>query len=192
MGHADGGRLRMTTATATAVRTRPWRLGNKTRKATLVVHIVSAGAWFGLDVAMGVVVFTALLTDSEAKKALCYRALDIFVVWPLFTTGLICLGTGILLGLGTTYGLFRYWWVVAKLGLNLVLTALVPIALRPQVVTLADQGRRFAGGEIVDFAEKNIIFPPLVSPAALLIAFVLAVYKPWGRIRRNEPRRSEG
>ena len=29
----------------------------------------------------------------------------------------------------------------------------------------------------------DLIFPPVVSPTALLVAMVLAVFKPWGRIR---------
>ena len=164
---------------------RPWRLGARARKGVLVVHIVAAGAWFGIDVAMAVVVFTALTSDDEATKALCYRALDLFVVWPLFTSWLISLGSGVLLGLGTPYGLLRYWWVAIKLVLNLILTALVLIALRPEVSSLAEVGRRSASGEVVTFMEDNIIYPPIVSPTALLIAFVLAVFKPWGRIRRG-------
>jgi hypothetical protein len=32
------------------------------RKGVLVVHIVSAGAWIGIDIVMGVVIFTALPT----------------------------------------------------------------------------------------------------------------------------------
>jgi hypothetical protein len=39
---------------------RPWRLGARTRKIFLVAHIASAGAWIGIDVVMGVLVFTAL------------------------------------------------------------------------------------------------------------------------------------
>ncbi|HKH39754.1 MAG TPA: hypothetical protein VKA82_21605 [Rubrobacter sp.] len=33
---------------------RPWRLGARARKAFLVAHIASAGAWIGIVVAMGV------------------------------------------------------------------------------------------------------------------------------------------
>jgi hypothetical protein len=31
-----------------------WRLGARTRKSVLVVHIASAGAWLGIDVVMAV------------------------------------------------------------------------------------------------------------------------------------------
>jgi hypothetical protein len=40
-------------------------------------------------------------------------------------------------------------------------------------------------GEPVSLAVDGLIFPPIVSTSALLVATVLAVYKPWGRIRRR-------
>src|ERR687894_4832 len=164
---------------------RPWWLGARTRKGVLVVHIVSAGAWIGIDVVMAVVVFTALLSDDYNIKALCYRALELFAVWPLLTTGLVCLASGVVLGLGTKYGLVRYWWVAIKLVLNIVLTALVLIALQPEVSRAAGQGWRFAAREPASLVVGNLIFPPIVSPAALLIAMVWAVFKTWGRIRKR-------
>ena len=160
------------------------------RKGVLVVHIVSAGVWIGIDVVMAVVIITALLADDENIKALCFRALELFAVWPLLTAGLVCLASGVVLGLGTKYGLVRYWWVAIKLMLNVVLVALVPIALRPEVTRAAEQGWRFAAGEPASLVVGDLIFPPIVSPAALLIAVVLAVFKPWGQIRkRRTPQR---
>jgi hypothetical protein len=160
-----------------------WRLGARTRKSVLLVHIASAGAWLGIDVVMAVLVFTALLTDDNRIKALCFQALELVAVWPLLTTGVVCLITGGLLGLGSKYGLVRYWWVAAKLVLNLLLTGLVLVALAPEVALAAEQGRLFAAGEPATLTVGDLIFPPIVSPTALLVAMVLAVFKPWGRIR---------
>lgn len=164
---------------------RPWRLGARTRKSTLVVHIASAGVWLGIDVVMAVLIGTALLTDDADTKALCYQALELFVVWSLLAAGLVCLASGIVLGLGSKYGVLRYWWVAIKLVLNLLLTALVLIALRGEVADKAELGRGFAAGEPVSLAVGDLIYPPIVSPIALLIAFVLAVFKPWGRVRKH-------
>jgi hypothetical protein len=169
--------------------TQKWRLGAKTRKGILVVHIASAGVWIGIDIVMGVLVFTALF-GNEVTRALCYRALELFAVWPLIATGLVSLASGIVLGLGTKWGLVRYWWVAIKLALNIILVALVPVALRPEVIEKAEQGRRFVVGEASSLAVGDLIFPPIVSPTLLLIAMVLAVFKPWGRIReRRAPKR---
>jgi hypothetical protein len=162
-----------------------WRLGARTRKGFLVVHIASAGTWIGLDVVMGVLVFTALLSEDDDTRALCYRALELFAIWPLLTTGLVCLGSGVVLGLGTKWGLVRYWWVAIKLALNVVLVVLVVFALRPGVVEMAEQGRRFEAGSPASLVVGDLIFPPIVSTSALLVATVLAVFKPWGRIRNR-------
>ena len=157
-----------------------WRLGNRARKSVLVLHIASAGAWLGVDVVMGVLIFTAVARDDPATKALSYRALELVAVGPLLACGLICLLTGIVLGLGSRWGLVRYWWVAVKLVLNLVL-----VALAPEVAAHADQARQFQAGLPALLEVGQLIFPPIVSPAALLVALVLAVFKPWGRIRQG-------
>jgi hypothetical protein len=172
--------------------TRPgvrWRLGARTRKGVLLVHVASAGVWLGIDVVMGVLVFRALLSDDDRTKALSFQALELVAVGPLLATGLVCLASGLLLGLSSRYGLVRYWWVVAKLVLNLILTALVLVALAPEVAAHAEQARQFDAGLPVPLEVGQLIFPPIVSPAALLVAMVLAVFKPWGRIRRSGPER---
>src|SRR5690606_19427893 len=97
-----------------------------------------------------------------------------------------CLATGVVLGLGSKWGLVRYWWVAIKLVLNLVLTALVVVALRGEVAEQAELARRLAAGEAVTFDLSNLIFPPTVSPTLLLVAITLSGVKRWGRIRRGE------
>src|SRR6266487_4906372 len=49
------------------------RLGARTRKAVLVVHIASAGAWLGIDVVMAVLIFTALGSDDGHTRG-CPRS----------------------------------------------------------------------------------------------------------------------
>ena len=111
----------------------------------------------------------------------------------LITTGLLCLASGLVLGLGTRWGLVRYWWVAIKLVLNVVLVVLVWFLLRPGVMEVAERGRLFAAGETVSLAAGNMIFPPVVSTGALIVATVLAIFKPWGRIRKHRsPKRDAG
>jgi len=162
-----------------------WRLGARARKGVLLIHIASAGAWLGVDVVMAVLIFTALGSDDRATKALAFQALELFVVWSLLATGLTCLATGIVLGLGSRWGVLRYWWVALKLALNLLLTGLVLVALAPTVGDAAERGRQAVADAPVALDVGDLIFPPIVSPAALAVAFVLAVFKPWGRIRKR-------
>lgn len=177
--------------TTTAAAVRPGagrRLGARTRRAVLIIHIASAGAWLGVDVAMAVLIVAAMTTDDPATLVFSLQALELVSVWPLLACGLLCLASGMVLGLGSKWGLLRYWWVTVKLALNLVLTGLVVVALQGEVTKQADLARRLAAGEQVAIDSTNLIYPPTVSPTLLLVAITLSVVKPWGRIRpRTEP-----
>ena len=166
-----------------AVRSRPRRLGHGWRKATLVVHIVAAGAWIGVDVIVGVLVLTGWFGDQVQLRSLAYQALATFVVWPMLTAGLLCLASGLVLGLGTKWGLVRYWWVAVKLLLNLVLCTLIVLVLQPGMNEVAAYGQDLLRGATDPTTVSTLFFPPAVSLTTLSLATVLAVFKPWGRIR---------
>ena len=87
--------------------------------------------------------FRGLTSDDPQTVATAYGALTMFCVPLLLTLGLLSLATGVILGLGTRFGLVRYWWVATKLVISLVLTTLVLVALRP---TLGDAGTEVATG----------------------------------------------
>jgi len=161
------------------------RLGARTRRAVLIVHIAAAGSWLGVDVAMAVLIATAMTADDPGTLVSSLRALELVAIWPLLACGLLCLLSGIVLGLGSRWGLLRYWWVAVKLGLNLVLTGLVLVSLRSEVTEQADLARRLAAGEAVTFDLSDLVYPPTVSPTLLLLAIALSVIKPWGRVRRR-------
>jgi uncharacterized membrane protein len=155
---------------------RRWRL------ATLVLHIVAAGAWIGIDVIVAVLVLTGWFSGDDALRSLAYRALANFVVWPMLSAGLLSLVTGLVLGLGTKWGLIRYWWVAVKLTLNLVLCTLILLALQPGLDEVDRYGQELIGGAPVPDAVSTLFFPPAVSLTTLTLATVLAVFTPWGRI----------
>jgi hypothetical protein len=156
------------------------------RRTTLIAHIVSAGAWIGIDVMVAVLVVAGRFARDADVRGLAYQALAAFVVWPMLTSGLVCLATGAILGLGTKWGLLRYWWVAVKLVLNLALCALILFALEPGMAAVAAHGREVsAGGGGDPAAASELFFPPAVSLATLTFATVLGVLKPWGRLRRR-------
>ncbi len=160
-------------------------LGRRARKAVLTVHIAAAGIWLGLDIVMAVLVFTALGTGSEATRATALQALELVTVGPMIVAGVVCLFSGILLGLGTKWGLVRYRWVAIKLVINVVLVVLVLVLLRPGVHEVAEAGRELAAGRADTAEPGDMVFPPIVSTLALSIATTLAVFKPGGRLRRR-------
>jgi hypothetical protein len=59
----------------------------------LMLHLVSSGAWIGIDVMVAVLVTTGWFADDVELRSLAYRALASFVVWPMLVFGLACLVT---------------------------------------------------------------------------------------------------
>jgi hypothetical protein len=166
-----------------------FRLGPRARKITLLTHIAAAGAWLGIDVVLGVMVGIALLTGDEQRGAVALQSLGLFAVWPLVVVGLTCLVSGLLLGLGSKYGLLRYWWVAIKLVLNVALVTLVVFLLRPGVGDVSEASRAALLAGTAPPAVGDLVFPPVVSSTLVLIAMALSVFKPWGTIRRPGARR---
>jgi hypothetical protein len=166
-----------------------FRLGRRARKITLLTHIAAAGAWLGIDVVLGVMVGAALLTGDQQRAAVALQSLGLFAVWPLVVVGLVCLVSGLLLGLGSKYGLVRYWWVAIKLVLNVTLVTLVLFLLRPGVGDVSEAARAALLEGTAPPAVGDLVFPPLVSSTLVLIAMALSVFKPWGKIRRSGARR---
>ncbi len=171
----------MTTQIHTRHRLRRVRLSRRQRHLVLVLHIVSAVGWIGVDLALLPLVLTGLTTDDGQTAATAFGAVAILVPWTVPALSLLIVTTGVLLGLGTRWGLVRYGWVAVKLVLSLILTTLVFVSLLPGVAAIdvagpmsADEVRAALGDP------RNLLYPPVVSGLTLLAAVVISVTKPWG------------
>ena len=169
--------------TAPAVRL---RLGRDVRRVVLLAHLVTSLGWLGADVVLGVLAVTGFTADDPGLVAASYTALETFAVPVLLSAGLGSLASGVVLGLGSRWGVVRTRWVLVKLVLNVVLVVLVPLLLRPRVAEAAREAR-LVDADLrgrLDGVPLDLLFPAFVSGTALLVAAVLAVWKPWGPVRR--------
>lgn len=158
------------------------RLPRRWRKAVLILHIIAGVGWIGVDLALLPLVITGLTTDDGETAAASYRAIAVLVPWTVPALSLLILTTGIVLGLGTKWGLLRYWWVATKLVISIILTVLVFVALLPGVSTL-EVTSATTGDDVRATLEDPMVFlyPPVVSGLLLVVATTLSVTKPWGR-----------
>lgn len=173
------------TTTVENVRT-PRRLPRRWRKAVLIAHILSGVGWIGVDLALLPLVITGLTTDDGETAAASYRAIGILVPWTVPALSLLIVITGVTLGLGTKWGLIRYWWVAVKLAISLLLTVLVFVALLPGVNAL-EVTSATTGDEVRATLDDPTMFlyPPVVSCLLLVVSAILSVTRPWGRRGRG-------
>jgi hypothetical protein len=100
-----------------------------------------------------------------------------FVVIPL---AFASLGTGIVQSLGTTWGLFRHYWVIFKLVIA-VFATIVLLMYTQTVGSLADLAAE--GADLSRLRGSTFVLHSGAALLLLLAATVLAVYKPRGMTR---------
>lgn len=169
--------------TRNSTSSRPNRLRPGVRKAVLVLHLLGVGAWIGVNVIAGILAAVATGMGDAADRGLALQVIGTYLGGPMLASGVIALVTGLVLGWGTKWGLVRFWWVAVKLVLNVVLVALILFVLLPGMAEVRTMGEVLAvTGELIGDV-STLRFPPAVSLAALTVAVVLSVYRPWGRTR---------
>jgi hypothetical protein len=163
------------------------------RKLALTAHVTSSVGWLGA-VAVFLALAVAGLTSEDPQVV---RAAYITMNWagwfllvPLAVASLL---TGLVQSLATKWGLFRHYWVLAKLLINLFATVVLLLYMQ----TLGSLGRLAADTTLPrdDLGLLRSPSPALHAGAALLLLLVatgLAVYKPRGMTRfgrkHHEPR----
>jgi hypothetical protein len=148
------------------------------RKLALTAHVVSSVGWLGAVAAflgLGVVGLTSGDAETVRGAYLVMEPAAWFVLVPLAFASLL---TGLVQSLVSAWGLFRHYWVVFKLGINLVAT-IVLLTYIETFRVLADTAADPRAG----LAEVRSASPALHAALALLLLLVattLAVYKPAG------------
>src|SRR5262245_32635329 len=97
-----------------AAHTASWRLTPTARKTLLVLHAVTGIGWMGVDIALLVLLIAARTTNDPILVVSGFNAIRMIVPIAVPPLSLGILVTGLILGLGTRWGLVRYWWVLVK------------------------------------------------------------------------------
>jgi hypothetical protein len=153
-------------------------MGPKLRKFAFTAHVTSSLGWLGAVVAFLALAVVGLTSPDAQTVRGAYLVMEPaawFVLVPLAFASLL---TGLVMSLGTVWGLVRHYWVLFKLLINVFAT----------VVLLIYMGSfRFMAGlaadPSVDLDTVRNASPALHAVLAMLlliVATVLAVYKPRG------------
>lgn len=148
------------------------------RRFTFTTHITSSVGWVGAVMAFLALAVIGFTSDDQGKVRGAYLLMAPaawFVLVPLAHASLL---SGIALSLGTTWGLFRHYWVVLKLGITVFATVILLIYMgtfREMAGVAADP--------VMDLAlvrNASPIVHAILALILLLATTVLGVYKPFG------------
>ncbi|MEV0700508.1 hypothetical protein AB0I53_21695 [Saccharopolyspora sp. NPDC050389] len=166
------------------------RLSPRAYKLWSSVHLVVAAGWLGVTAAKLLLGLTAVLTAAPPRAESLYLATDaIDIAFP--PLAIATLLSGIVLSLGTRWGLLRHYWVVTKLVLT-VAVIVTAVQLEDRYVRRAvpalewrDEGTFF---DAQPWSAGLLLALLVLHLIMLLVATVLSVYKPWGKTRKPAPR----
>jgi uncharacterized membrane protein len=156
------------------------------RKLLLTAHVVSSVGWMGAVAAYLALVVAALTSDNDETVRAAFRSMELIyvILVPLAVTAL---ATGLVQALGTTWGLFRHYWVILKLLLTVLATSVLLLHMA-SVSALADKAAK-PGGAVPDAGGE--LLHAGVGQLVLLATAILGIYKPRGMTRYGQRKNRE-
>lgn len=150
------------------------------RKLALSIHLTFSVGWIGAVIAyLGLGVAAETSRDVQTVRA-AWIAMELtgwFVIVPLAVASLV---TGLIMALGTKWGLFRYYWVA--ISFILTLFAAVILVLHMPSVSASVEVAREAEGAALKALGGDLLHPG-IGLVILLVVQVLNLYKPPGMTR---------
>lgn len=167
----------------------PRLLPRRWRATILTIHIVVAVGALGTEAALLSLGLTGLVSSDPDLIRAAYVAMDVVVASVMLPLALAAVLSGLLLALGTHWGLARHYWVLAKLILTLTVATAALLMLRPAVSQAAAHALAIPLDELaasgIGESAVRVTTAPAIGVAVLVVVAAIAVVKPWGVTSRR-------
>ena len=167
-------------------------LSPRLRKLALTAHVVSSVGWLGAVVAFLALAVAGLTSQDAQMVRAAYLSMELttwFIIVPLSLASIL---TGLVSSLGTTWGLFRHYWVLAKLLLTIVSTIILLLHTKPIGYIAGVAAETSLSSTDLGKLRLQLVADAGAALLVLLVNATLGVYKPRGMTRygRRKQRRS--
>ena len=152
------------------------------RKFVLTAHIAVSVGWVGALSAYLALDLAAVTTDDAVVLRAAYVAMDVLVRLVIVPLAVASLGSGVVVSLGTKWGLFRHYWVLVSLVLTSVATVVLLLEARTVRAFAVTAGDPATSAEAL--SDLGGTLPHSVGGLLLLLGILtLNMYKPRGLTR---------
>ncbi len=149
------------------------------RKFVRTAHVTFAVGWLGAVAAFLALAITGLISRDALTVRSTYLSMALiarFVIVPLSFAPLL---TGPILSLGTPWGLFQHYWILAKLLITILSTIILLVHMQP-ITYLSSEAAKTTLSSVDLRLQIQMVVAAGAALLALLVATILAVYKPRG------------
>ena len=150
------------------------------RKFALSAHLTFSVGWIGAVLAYLAIGVGAVTSQDVQTVRAAWTAMELvgwYVIVPLALASLL---TGLVMALGTKWGLFRHYWVLISFALTVFATAVLLLHM-PTVSSIADLAQEAEGAGLEGLGGD--LLHPGIGLVVLLVIQVLNLYKPPGMTR---------
>lgn len=150
------------------------------RKFALSVHLTFSVGWIGAAFAYLALGMGATTSEDVQTVRAAWTGMELigwYVIVPLAVASLL---TGLVMALGTKWGLFRHYWVLISFALTTFATVILLLHM-PTVTAMADLAQTAEGDDLA--ALGGDLSHPAIGLVVLLVVQVLNLYKPQGLTR---------
>jgi hypothetical protein len=161
------------------------KLGATEKKWLLTLHLLFSGLMLGEAFVFLILSITAVTTNDTGVLQACYTSMHVLSKTAVRYSVIFALMTGILLSVRTQWGLFKFYWIIAKEGLTILSVALGPIGmyvwtLKAVKLTSAEGSRVFQDPAFI--VNRGELWTGIILQILSLTAIlVISVFKPWGQ-----------
>lgn len=164
------------------------------RKFALTAHVTSSVGWLGAVAAFLALAIAGLTSRDALTVRAAYVAMELIGWFVIVPFSLAALLTGLVQSVGTTWGLFQHYWVLAKLVLTIFAVGVLLLHMQPVShlsevavqTTMSSADLRGLRTQIIADAGAGLL--------VLLVNTALSLYKPRGLTsygRREQHKRRE-
>ncbi len=154
------------------------------RKFALTAHVTSSVGWLGaVAVSLALAIACLSTSDPELVRAayLTMKLIGWVVLVPLSLASLL---TGLVQSLGTTWGLFRHYWVLVKLLMNLFASIVLLMYMQTLgYLSAAVADTTVSRADLFELRNPSPVVHSVGALVLLIVAVTLSVYKPRGLTR---------
>ena len=159
------------------------------RRFVLTTHVTASVGWLGAVACFLALGIVGLTSQDPGTVRGAYLVMEPAARYFLVPVAFASLLTGLVQSLGTTWGLFRHYWVVFKLVINVFANAVLLIymeTVRGMAAVAADPG-----ADLGAVRNPSPVLHAVLALVLLLVATVLAVYKPRGMTAHGQRKQHE-
>src|SRR5919107_2322247 len=137
------------------------------RKFALTVHLTVSVGWIGAVIAYLALGVSAVTSEDPQTVRAAWIAMEKIGWYVIVPLALAALLTGVVMSLGTPWGLFRHYWVLISLGLTVFSTVILLLHM-PTVSAMADMAQEADGADLAGLG-GDLLHPGLGLVVLLII-----------------------